>query len=66
MASAKHKTGCKGAKKTSFVCSHCGSSEVFRDAWSAWDKAKQCWELSTVFDYAHCDKCEGETSLKEV
>jgi hypothetical protein len=43
----------------------CGSEDVSRDAWGDWDVATQRWELRTVFDYAHCHVCDGETRLRE-
>ncbi|HEX8401031.1 MAG TPA: hypothetical protein VF628_04935 [Allosphingosinicella sp.] len=37
-----------------------------RDAWSDWDVKAQQWVLRVAFDYAHCHRCDCETSLKEV
>lgn len=48
------------------VCAACGSDDISRDAWGDWDVATQQWVLRTVFDYAHCHACDGETSLAEV
>jgi hypothetical protein len=31
-----------------------------------WDTGTQQWVLRCAFDYAHCHKCEGETSIIEV
>ena len=31
-----------------------------------WDTGKQQWVLRYAFDYAHCHKCDGETSISEV
>jgi hypothetical protein len=28
--------------------------------------ATQAWVLRTVFDYAHCHACDGETRLVEI
>lgn len=53
-------------KRIAIVCGTCGSDEVSRDAWADWDVDKQNWVLGTVFDYGHCHKCEGESSLIEV
>jgi hypothetical protein len=53
-------------KRIAIVCGTCGSDEVSRDAWADWDVDKQDWVLGAVFDYGHCHKCEGESSLVEV
>lgn len=53
-------------KRVAYVCKHCGSDDVSRDAWADWDKREQKWVLRTVFDYAHCHPCDGETRLVEV
>ena len=55
-----------GGKRLAIVCHRCGSDEVSRDAWANWDVDKQDWVLGTVFDHAHCHRCDGETSLIEV
>lgn len=52
-------------KPIAIVCAACGSKDVSRDAWGDWDEARQEWVLRTVFDYAHCHNCEGETRLEE-
>ena len=51
--------------KIKIVCAHCGSEEVFRDAWAEWDIANQEWVLQNVFDAGYCNNCEGEASLDE-
>jgi hypothetical protein len=53
-------------KRYAMVCKTCGSDDVSRDAWANWDISEQRWELGSVFDYAHCHKCECETRLVEV
>jgi hypothetical protein len=47
------------------ICSHCGSEDVFRDAWAEWSRTDQQWTLGSVFDHAICNDCHGETDLKE-
>lgn len=47
------------------VCSHCGGSDVVRDAWAEWDEEAQEWSLGTIFDHAHCNDCDGKTRLEE-
>lgn len=54
------------SQKIKMVCAYCGSDRVMRDAWAEWDVERQEWVLLTVFDYAHCEDCGGETSLSEV
>ena len=54
------------AKKIKIVCSTCGGENVMRDAWAEWDVERQEWVLQNVFDAAHCEDCDGETSLDEV
>lgn len=51
--------------KLKMICSTCGSDQVVRDAWAEWDVATQEWVLQNVFDYAYCQACEGDTSIKE-
>lgn len=46
-------------------CSHCGSTNVTRDAAVAWNMDYQTWELITVFDHSDCNDCGGECSLVE-
>lgn len=48
------------------VCGHCGSEEVTRDAWAAWDIERQDWLLAAVYDYAYCHKCEGGARIEDV
>lgn len=47
------------------VCEDCGSAEVTRDAWAAWDATRQEWTLGTVFDDGYCHTCEREAALRE-
>lgn len=49
-----------------YVCNTCGSDRVSRDAWAEWDVKSQDWVLRDAFDYAHCHRCDSETSLQEV
>lgn len=46
------------------VCATCGGINIMRDAWAVWDTKAQKWILGAVFDYAHCDDCEKETTLE--
>lgn len=48
------------------VCGECGSMLVTRDAWAEWSEDEQDWQLGTVYDYAHCHKCDGETRIEEL
>jgi hypothetical protein len=54
------------APKVRIVCGTCGSEDVSRDAWGDWDFNTQTWVVRTVFDYAHCHECDGETRLAEI
>jgi len=47
------------------VCGTCGSTEVVRDAWAAWDEDTQQWVLENVFDEAYCHECEETRQLAE-
>jgi hypothetical protein len=53
-------------KRYAMVCKTCGSDDVSRDAWANWDIGAQQWVLGSVFDHAHCHRCDGETRLVEV
>jgi hypothetical protein len=48
------------------VCRACGSEEVTRDAWAAWDAEAQEWVLGAVFDFAFCHRCLGDAKIEEV
>lgn len=50
----------------SIVCKTCGSDDVYRDAWANWDYSLQQWVLYDIYDYAWCEKCEGDTNLIEI
>jgi len=49
----------------SVICSVCGSTNVSRDAWAAWDIEAQAWTLQAVFDQGHCHRCEQDRRLEE-
>lgn len=42
-----------------YVCSHCGSREVFSDAFASVNDPDDV----RTYDSKHCEKCEGETSI---
>lgn len=48
-------TGAIGAEP---VCERCGSNDVVRDAWAAWNPETGLWDLSQVFDDGYCRACE--------
>lgn len=54
------------AGKVRMVCRECGSDEVTRDAWAAWDADAQRWALSATFDYAFCHHCMTDAKIEEV
>lgn len=47
------------------VCGKCGGENVMCDAWAVWNTDSQEWELGAMFDYGHCDDCDGETKIEE-
>ena len=47
------------------ICAECGSDDVLRDAWAAWDADRQEWVLASVFDDGFCEACERSVSLRE-
>jgi len=51
--------------KLRMKCRHCGSEEVFLDAYAEWDFDLQYWKLSNVYEEAWCNQCEGETKIVE-
>ena len=51
--------------KVQMICNYCGGTNVMRDAWAVWDARDEKWVLGAVFDAAHCDDCERETSIDE-
>lgn len=48
------------------TCANCGSADVRRDAFAAWNVEAQDWEIASVYDEGHCEDCEGEARLIEV
>jgi len=46
-------------KKITYQCSKCFSDDILFDAWAVWNEDKQCFELHTQFDDAHCNQCGG-------
>lgn len=48
-----------------FVCKHCGSDDIRRDAWVRWNPHHAAWEAAEIFDHAHCHHCDGQTTLVE-
>jgi hypothetical protein len=56
-------------KKVNMVCKICGSEDVRRDAWAEWNTDKQQWvlrEVCEVYNFGHCNACDGECSITEV
>lgn len=54
------------AKRITYVCHDCGSSDVALEAWAEWDPDTQDWVLRNVSTTAFCDRCYCETALVEV
>lgn len=53
------------ACKKTMRCADCGGSNVLLDAYAFWNDDTQDWEVAHSFDNAHCDDCDGETSIVE-
>lgn len=54
------------AKRITYICSMCGSSDVLMDAWAEWDSEQQAWALHDTVTNSFCQRCHGETCLVEV
>jgi hypothetical protein len=54
------------APQLDYVCKHCGSRNVYRDATAQWNVSAQAWEMVDVHDHADCGDCDGETTLQEI
>ena len=54
------------AKRITYVCHRCGSSDVAIDAWAEWDVQAQDWVLRNTSTSEFCDHCYSETQLVEV
>ena len=44
-------------------CTHCGSTDVTRDADAKWDVGSQSWQLYQVNATDFCESCDGETTI---
>ena len=51
-------------KKTTPVCTLCGSGRILRDAWAEWDEERQDWVLGQEFDEYFCENCDGDCSIE--
>lgn len=47
------------------ICDHCGTEDVKRDAWAAWNFDSQEWKLHSTYDNAYCERCGDEACLTE-
>jgi len=53
-------------KRITYCCEICGGENIALDAAVRWDKKKQVWDITTIFDSGdHCDDCEKETRAIE-
>ena len=48
------------------VCRDCGGRNIRRDAWAVWDRDRQAWVLREIFNYGHCEDCDGESRISEL
>jgi hypothetical protein len=53
-------------KKIAKVCKYCGSSNVVKNADTAWNVDNQEWEIVALFNNEDCNECEGETTIKDI
>jgi hypothetical protein len=49
--------------KIKYVCKHCGSDNVGRDAFLEWNQETQKWEISDFMDREICFTCSDDTEL---
>lgn len=47
------------------ICIHCKGESVLLDAWAEWDKDAQEWVLENTYHAAHCNDCQGATTIQE-
>jgi hypothetical protein len=43
------------------ACRDCGSTNLTRDAFAAWDRESQHWELSAIYQSTTCHACDAES-----
>ena len=54
------------SKKTiTKVCETCGSENIVRDAPVRWDVAAQRWQMTDVYDGAHCEDCQADCEIAD-
>lgn len=56
--------GDAATERVEVICGWCGSADVARDAWAAWDAEAQAWVLGELFTTGWCNRCGGETRLE--
>ena len=49
--------------KIKYVCKHCGSDSVGRDAFCDWNVETQTWEIANFMDREICFTCSDDTTL---
>ena len=49
--------------KAKYICKHCGSDNVGRDAFCDWNQQTQKWEISNFMDREICFNCSDDTTL---
>jgi len=49
--------------KIKYVCKHCSSDNVGRDAFCDWNQQTQEWEISNLMDREICFECSDDTTL---
>lgn len=48
-----------------YQCQRCGSTEILKDAYAAWDATAQEWVLHSTYDDTVCEHC-GSNDIIEV
>lgn len=53
-------------RRVKYVCPHCGSEDLLKDAWAQWDTENQEWTLGATFDHTMCAECDSKVTPSEV
>lgn len=51
--------------KIKFICKHCNSDNVGRDAFCDWNQETQKWDIVNFMDRDFCFTCSDDTDLVE-
>jgi hypothetical protein len=53
------------AFKTMYICSNCGSGNVYKDALARWDLKSQTWLIHILSDTVICQGCDDNEAQLE-